>query len=323
MAVYPYYDECVLPTIVHPFTTIIEEPRKYLGNTAVTKNRYLTINFSAIDNDSIAALNSFWVNECNYGKDPFVVSMPLFGKKSNSGTPSGFLVKFIEQIENSKDDYTWKSSTKLRIINEVLLSTDGNGDIIIDNTGGIEILGNVDENNSTNISTYRRVIFGAPTVDEGNAFPIPIYDEDVLPKAILPLTDTRELPSRYIGGRRVTMGMSTKVKLQSTNNDEVVALEEFWRTSCNYGLEPFIMKLPVFGRGTSVDLLVKFVGDISDTVEGFVWNSTRSLDILGELSYNTDSIGYFILDTLGHFTFDAAGNYIAVMGNVHIFKEIV
>ena len=308
MAVYPYYDECVLPTIVHPFTTIIEEPRKYLGNTAVTKNRYLTINFSAIDNDSIAALNSFWVNECNYGKDPFVVSIPLFGKKSNSGIPSGFLVKFIEQIENSKDDYTWKSSTKLRIISEVTTILDDNGNILVDDYGNVIVLDTISETNFTGISNYRKVVFGEPTVDEGNAFPIPIYNETILPKAILPLTDTRELPSRYIGGRMVTMGMSTKVKLQSTNNDEIVALEEFWRVSCNYGLEPFIMKLPVFGRDTTRDLLVKFRGDVSDTVDNFMWASTRSLNILGELSYNTDSNGYFILDTQGHYTFDSNGN---------------
>lgn len=154
---------------------------------------------------------------------------------------------------------------------------------------------------------------------------IPIYDTSTLPIISLPLKDTKTRTMRYLGNRGITGDIQADVELKASSDSQVAALYIFWKDECNYGLEPFIMPLPIFGRPTDVnapDLLVMFTKESKDTKTQGQWSSKRTLKILGKVVYTINIDGDFILSDEGQFTLDDNGNYIALTSRLHTNKEI-
>ena len=151
---------------------------------------------------------------------------------------------------------------------------------------------------------------------------IPIYDQVVLPKVVLPLKNTNESSTKYLGTRGITGMVYSDIILKSSTNSGVAALETFWRDECNYGLEPFIISLPIFGASSSVTLLVKFYDNLNDSKDKGVWTLKRKLVILGEVVYTIDDDGNFILSDEGQFILNDVGDYVALMSKINTNKEI-
>jgi len=155
---------------------------------------------------------------------------------------------------------------------------------------------------------------------------IPIYDEATLPCISFPLDNTHQATKRYLGGKAVSGEVYADINLFIKNDTEADALHDFWVADCNYGLEPFLIPLPVFGRETDTSdpaLLVKFVGDAKDTKNAGYWTAKRKLRILGTIIYIIDDGGNFILDDVGDFVLGGDGSYVATGNEINSYKEVV
>jgi hypothetical protein len=151
---------------------------------------------------------------------------------------------------------------------------------------------------------------------------IPIYDQTVLPCVTFPMVNTRAKTTRYLGQRAITGDIYAELNMVGEDNQQVKALDDFWKNECNYGLEPFLIRLPVFGRSTDVDILVTFSNDIKDTRNVTRWDLKRKIKVLGLVVYTIDGNGDFILSDEGHYVLDDDGNYIALKSKAKIYKEI-
>ncbi|MFT7880718.1 MAG: hypothetical protein ABXS91_10030 [Sulfurimonas sp.] len=148
---------------------------------------------------------------------------------------------------------------------------------------------------------------------------IPIYDESILPCITFPLENTHQETKRYLGGKAITGEAYASISLIAKDDNEAKALYDFWVTDCNYGLEPFLIPLPVFGRNADTSapaLLVKFIGDAKDTKVANHWTAKRKLKILGAIHY--------VIDDQGQFVVDDAGDYIITdSGEINTYKEVI
>lgn len=135
------------------------------------------------------------------------------------------------------------------------------------------------------------------------------------------MSNRTEQAQRYLGRKAVTGGVKAELNIISATKAEVNALELFFKDECNNGLEPFIIKLPLFGK-EEANLLVMFTGTLTDIQNEVVSNLRRSIKVLGLVVYTTDTNGDFILSDKGHYVLDDEGNYIALKSQVDIHKEI-
>lgn len=318
---YPLYDESVLPCISLPVTNSKKLPERYLGRKAVVSDVYTTIKTHASTDLELHALHLFWEINCNYGLEPFIINTPMFGQNIN-GNSDFFIAKFTNDVKDTKNNSVWSSSITLKIIGEVNAIVDDAGNLITSDADDL-VVTDAQINilyGGGEISSYRYVKYGIdnPTSYTGKA--IPIYDPISLPCISTPFSDTQVATSRYLGRKAFSNDVYADLKMTTDSNDEAYALELFWREECNYGLEPFIIHLPVFGIDTNIDLLVMFRGEIKDIKNEFIWNSSRSLKILGKIVYVVDGNGDFTLSQEGDFVLDEDSNYVALPSK--IYKEL-
>ena len=153
---------------------------------------------------------------------------------------------------------------------------------------------------------------------------IPVYDEATLPYIVYPLNAVHELPRRFLGRRAVTGEVYADVSVVSNNDTYAKALHDFWITDCNYGLDPFLIPLPIFGRDSDTShpaLLVKMVSDIDYNRQNVTAISKFRVKVLGEVSYVVDDLGDFIISDTGDFVISDTGDYVAT-GNETTFKVV-
>lgn len=154
---------------------------------------------------------------------------------------------------------------------------------------------------------------------------IPIYDIATLPPIIYPMTNEQEETEIYLGGRAVTGYITADIKIKAKNDAQMEALYNFWVNDCNYGLEPFLIPLTMFGKADSIthpSLLMKFSGPITAETSGCLWNSSIKLDRIGTIDYVIDDQGNFIVSDLGEYTI-VDGKYVPTGLVINSFREVL
>lgn len=157
----PIYDVSTLPCITYPMENKVEQTRKYLGGYAITGRTTATINVMAKSNAEEKALYDFWRTDCNYGLEPFLIPIPLFGDEVISPQAPTLLVKFKSDLKSTKESGRWKSSFEVEVFGLFIYIVDDQGNFVVDDTGEYKVLadgtyvptGNV-------INSYRGVIYG-------------------------------------------------------------------------------------------------------------------------------------------------------------------
>ena len=121
----PIYNECILPNIFYPFSNTVESSTKYLGAKGLTGAIYVDLDIMSATNEEVKSLHDFWEISCNYGLANFIINIPLLG------TTAYYLVQFITDISNIKNDNTWTTKIKLKVISTIP------SDIVVDDSGSI------------------------------------------------------------------------------------------------------------------------------------------------------------------------------------------
>lgn len=157
---------------------------------------------------------------------------------------------------------------------------------------------------------------------------IPIYDitTNTLPCITFPMKVTQEQTMRFLGGRAVTGGVYVELNMVSQTDAQEKALYDFWNTTLNGGLEPFLIALPIFGNVADAqhpDLLLQFIGDISDTKDSTEWTTKRRFKVLGTIDYIIDVNGDFIVSDTGEYTVTAGGDYIPTGNIINSYREVL
>lgn len=157
---------------------------------------------------------------------------------------------------------------------------------------------------------------------------IPVYDSTngVLPAISFPMTNKRKATKRYLGGEAMTRPAEANLNIIARTDAQEEALDNFWRVDCNYGLEPFLISLPLFGQTADFahpDILVRFVGDIEDSFDGHLWKTKRRLQILGSIDYTIDIDGNFIVADTGEYIVTENGDYVPTGNHITSYRELV
>ena len=141
---------------------------------------------------------------------------------------------------------------------------------------------------------------------------IPIYDETALPVIIHPVDNERGETVRYFGSKAITDGIKAKINIFPKTDTQMAALYDFWETDCNYGLDPFIINIPVFGGaiGGETGLLVRFQGKLSSSKVSVRWQQGIDLEVLGNVIYVVDDALNDVISDGGDLVV-SDGDYIA------------
>lgn len=154
---------------------------------------------------------------------------------------------------------------------------------------------------------------------------IPIYDALVLPCVTYPMKNTHKKTKKYLGGYAVTGAVKIDLDIIAKSDAEANALYNFWLTDCNYGLEPFLIALPVFGMATDItapDILVKFSGDFSADKDDLSWKSNIKLELIGTIDYIIDGNGDFVVSNTGEYTVADNGSYVPTGNVINSYREV-
>jgi len=154
---------------------------------------------------------------------------------------------------------------------------------------------------------------------------IPIYNIDTLPTITFPMKNTHVSTKKYLGGRAVTGEVEININLIANSNIELKALYDFWLTDCNYGLEPFVIPLPLFGSEPSLTnptLLVKFISDIETEKVSSIWRANLKLEVFGTLDYIINDLGEFVVTDNGEYTLGDGGEYVPTGNVINSYREV-
>ena len=154
---------------------------------------------------------------------------------------------------------------------------------------------------------------------------IPIYDETTLPCITYPYSNTRQPTKKYLGRRAVVGEVTATINLIATSDAEVLALNTFFESECNFGLEPFLINLPILGveLPEQAATLAKFIGEVTDTKNANgTWTASRQLKVLGTIIYVIDDQDQFILSDEGDFIFADNGDYLSTGTPLNAYREI-
>lgn len=155
---------------------------------------------------------------------------------------------------------------------------------------------------------------------------IPVYDPSILPCITYPMVCTQEATRKYLGGIALTGKTYAEISTSSRSNEEQFALYSFWKDTCNHGLEPFLIPLPVFGEMASDKypaMFVRFIGEIKSTKESSAWKNKFKLEVIATTRYTIDGVGSFVVATVDDLILDGQGNYVASNIELNSYKEIV
>lgn len=131
----PFYDETTLPCFNLPFENQHTRSKKYLGRKALTGKVYATLNFTVLNDDEMNALHEFWRVDCNYGTEPFVADIPLFGKNLTTEGELAFIVMWHDDFKPTKVDLHWTLKIRIRILAPIVYVLDDLGNYITNDAG--------------------------------------------------------------------------------------------------------------------------------------------------------------------------------------------
>jgi len=127
-----FYDEALLPCITYPMENVHTKSKRYLGNVALTGKVYATINMVAKTDSDMDNLHIFWRVDCNYGLDPFIIAIPIFGMPTSS---LDILCQWVGDFTPTKVDTHWTIKQKLKILSPIQVVKDDVGDYVRDDNG--------------------------------------------------------------------------------------------------------------------------------------------------------------------------------------------
>lgn len=132
-----------------------------------------------------------------------------------------------------------------------------------------------------------------------------IYDNSLLPCMTFPFNNTHTKSKRYLGGQALTGKIYADIKITCKNDDEMIALHDFYSVDCKYGLDPFIFTAPLFGFDTDiVDFVGEFEGDFSPVKdETLLWTVTMKVKILAPILLIRDDAGEIVTDDAGEYIY--------------------
>lgn len=154
---------------------------------------------------------------------------------------------------------------------------------------------------------------------------IPVYDIATMPAIIYPMNNTHDETDLYLGNRAVTGKARADLTIKAKNDTAAAALYALWKDECNYGVEPFLVPLPFFGRemDTAVpSLLVRFDGPFAISKDSQIWNGGIKIVVIGTVDYIVDNLGDFIVSDLGEYTVNDAGDYVPTGNIIESYREI-
>lgn len=155
---------------------------------------------------------------------------------------------------------------------------------------------------------------------------IPVYNIETMPVITYPLVCTQEETKKYLGNIAITGAVFSDVNTVSVSDEQQNNLFTFWRDTCNYGTEPFMIPLPLFGEMIGEEypaLFVKFIGGVKSTKKSSLWENKFKLEVIAKTSYNLDNIGNIIVPTIDDFILDGQGNYLPSNEVLTSYKAIV
>ena len=135
----------------------------------------------------------------------------------------------------------------------------------------------------------------------------PIYNLNILPAITLPYKDKREVSKKYLGGRALTGEVYLDFDVFMESNTERKALYDFWKNDCNYGTQPFLIPLPLFGETYDKDrpnVLALFTKEIEANKQDIHWTATTSVKAVGTIEYIQDDSSAYITDDSGAFIYN-------------------
>jgi len=142
----------------------------------------------------------------------------------------------------------------------------------------------------------------------------------------LPFVVRQEESMRFLGGRAITGATFIELNLRAKSDAQENALYSFWKNDCNYGLEPFLIALPIHGAAVDEahpDVLVQWVDDFTDTKERGKWTTKRRIRVIGTIDYTIDVDGNFIVTANGEYTVSESGDYVPTGSIATIFREVL
>ena len=137
MATLPIYDDTgLLPCLTFTFKSTHEESKRYLGNQALAGDMYAYINIKPKTDEEMEALYSFWKDDCNYGLEPFILKIPVFGFNRDGTMSAGYVVKFLEDLNSvNTTGEVWEiRNQKLKLFGRVVYITDDSGTVLFDDS---------------------------------------------------------------------------------------------------------------------------------------------------------------------------------------------
>ena len=115
---YPVFDPSVMPFRLIPIEIQRKETKRYLANRALGGSGHITLKIISVDGLDSAKMNAlydFWKNDCQYGIQPFLISLPFFGSLGINDVNPDLLVRFASDLSSSYEN-AWETTLKLKII---------------------------------------------------------------------------------------------------------------------------------------------------------------------------------------------------------------
>lgn len=156
---------------------------------------------------------------------------------------------------------------------------------------------------------------------------IPIYDIATLPCITYPMDNVIEETKRYLGRYASTGTTSAGLNVIPSSDAQAKALYDFWRVTCNNGLEPFLIPLPLFGstvaNPATPSILVKFKGALSMSKQDIAWTCKFDVEVYGLVIYVIDDQGNFVTSDQGEYAMTPDGNYAPTGNIINTYRGVV
>jgi len=82
------------------------------------------------------------------------------------------------------------------------------------------------------------------------------------------------------------------------------ALHTFWRTTCNYGVAPFVLPVPMFGMDVDeINFLAQWIGDFKPSKVDTHWTVRPKVRLFSQVFFVKDDAGELITDDNGDYVF--------------------
>lgn len=120
-----------------------------------------------------------------------------------------------------------------------------------------------------------------------NLSDFPIYDTATLPILVNPLTITRRMSNKYLGGRYLKEKIELKFSYFARSREQLNALNTFWEDDCDSGTGMFALEIDVLGIESNNNIfIVSWASDFAPNVA----NASASGNMNFMIEYKLDAL---------------------------------